>query len=256
MKSCKVCEKPAHCKDLCRLHYERQRTGVPLNAPIKITNKDRLCLNKACPKDAKSKGYCWSCLGKIEKYNDPNYEQESNKFCYVCEKEYEKIIKGLCSAHYSRLRSGKNLYAAIKLNNAGKKCKVEDCDKNAYARLHCTNHYQKLLRWGESLTPPEKIIQKRKTENGYIVWFDRESIHASKAGVVYEHRSVMGEKIGRPLMEHETVHHKNGVRDDNRIENLELWSKSQPYGQRVKDKIKWAQEILDTYQDLSDEMLE
>ena len=51
----------------------------------------------------------------------------------------------------------------------------------------------------------------------------------------------------RYLLPNENVHHINGIRDDNRTENLELWSTSQPYGQRVKDKIEWAKEILETY---------
>lgn len=67
-------------------------------------------------------------------------------------------------------------------------------------------------------------------------------------GHILEHRKVMQEILGRPLLPEENVHHINGVRDDNRPENLELWSTSQPCGQRVADKLAWAREFIALYE--------
>lgn len=105
-------------------------------------------------------------------------------------------------------------------------------------------HYWRWKQYGDPLT---RIRVGRKKKSGYIRLRMPHHPNATKDGYVLEHRLVMSDILGRPLLSHEEVHHKNGVRDDNRPDNLELWTHSQPPGSRIEDKVSWAVEVLRLY---------
>ena len=104
------------------------------------------------------------------------------------------------------------------------------CGQKAWAREHPNHYYrEKASNWHGG---------RCKLARGYIdVWCpDHPSRANTKKPYVLEHRLVMEKVLGRYLLSNEQVHHKNGIRDDNRIENLELWSIQQPPGQRANEQ--------------------
>ena len=180
------------------------------------------------------------------------------KTCIIegCEGESKK--RGWCLFHYDRWRLKGDPLAGgprrLPPNSLGK-CFVDGCENDAVSKNLCSKHYAKLAKFGD---PQGGYVQDgrskewRKNKDGYVYKFDPLSQHSGGNKLVYQHRLIIGEKIGRPLKSSESVHHVNGDRSDNRIENLELWAKGQPAGQRVQDQVIWARKVLSEYGNLVD----
>jgi hypothetical protein len=158
-------------------------------------------------------------------------------------------------------------------------CKVVDCTEPAIGRDDlCRSHHDRLKAYGTVIGRlcacgvkttkgtewcPEHYIAEmtRRIGNGerpVLPGVRRTNGKENRNGdgyvgfkvlgtVILEHRAVMERLRGRPLFSFENVHHKNGIRDDNHPDNLELWTKPQPSGQRPEDLVAW---VVDYYPEL------
>lgn len=130
-------------------------------------------------------------------------------------------------------------------------CSVEGCESPQYCKTLCNLHYFRLRKYGD-VGCVEPLARKKgtgTTVGGYVRIERREDGRRRSEA---EHRTIMAAHLRRPLTSVEQVHHKNGIKTDNRLENLELWSTHQPKGQRVTDKLAWAREIVALYEPLED----
>lgn len=161
--------------------------------------------------------------------------------------------KGLCGAHYARRMRGTSLLKPIAIRGPRRdgKCSVFWCTKPQSKSEYCAAHKTRSLLGKDMNKPlrgraPSAPGHEWKTDaKGYVRRYVRGD--GGRSVMQFQHRLVMEQRLGRPLRKNENVHHRNGVRDDNRPENLELWVKTQPAGQRVEDLLAWAHELITIY---------
>lgn len=218
------------------------------------------CSYSECESPASRRGWCNAHYQRWLKHGDPALGGRPriarDPECSVDDCKAPVKARGLCSAHYWRQNTGRPL-TPVKVRTEPKICKVDGCERNAKARGYCNAHYRRFSLYGDPLASAPRVKRvtargsgpgkERRTEQGYVILHWPEHPNARADGKVFRHTVVMSEHLGRPLLPTENVHHRNGIRDDNRIENLELWTKVQPPGRRVADAIAYANQIIERY---------
>lgn len=169
--------------------------------------------------------------------------------CAAAGCDWPAHTKGRCAGHYAQLRRGTPEGPIRRKVSKDRRCAAGGCERPSPHGRYCSMHAFRVGKRGApGIAGKEKPGGSRvRSTNGYVRVHLPTHPRANCDGYVQEHRLVMEQLLGRPLEPFENVHHKNGVRDDNRPENLELWTKPQPAGQRPEDIVAW---VVHHYPDL------
>ena len=145
--------------------------------------------------------------------------------------------------HYSKQRDGRDMDAPVPWErDHPETCTWPGCERPYSTKGLCELHYNRQrngIDMDKDASPRDRVVNR----HGYV------QIRVPGRGRVMEHRYVMEQHLGRPLAKWESVHHVNSIKDDNRLENLELWygTGNQPKGARVVDVLAYAREVLERY---------
>ena len=211
----------------------------------------RMCEAEDCDRAVYARGLCGRHYKQVQRHGQVRPEQGARP-CAVDGCGRQAVTRGWCHGHYLRWRRTGRLDAERPLGRSRRtRCSVPGCSKPMHGRALCRTHLRRLDVLGDPA--PDLPVRTPGVEgwvtHGYRGIVVPEDLRHLTAGAPHalEHRLVMAVLLGRPLVQGESVHHRNGDRQDNRPENLELWSSRQPAGQRAQDKLAFAYELLALY---------
>ena len=245
------CNRGQMARGMCSMHYRRLRETGDVGSAEPLTYKHDDESKPRCIEPGCDEPYYW--MRRCKKHAN-QFAYKSKGVCAVdgCDLPAITFKYHLCRNHDAKRRKwGDPNVSTPKKIGPGVVCEIAGCDAVVIAKGYCSLHYDRWKVRGDPLWEPDVIPDgtKRPDRGGYVLIKAPQHSEASRGGGFWasEHRVVMADYLGRPLKENENVHHINGNRADNRIENLELWVRSQPSGQRARDLLAWAEEIIRTY---------